>query len=65
MSGQVPTAGGQAAAAPPASASSGVAGKDFKETRLQIRLSTGGQPLVTTLNSDARMCSSVSKLVIG
>lgn len=32
-----------------------VAGKDFKETRLQIRMSTGGQPYTTTLSSDARM----------
>ncbi|KAH9479318.1 UBX domain-containing protein 1 [Psilocybe cubensis] len=30
-----------------------VAGKDFKETRLQIRMSTGGQPYTTTLSSDA------------
>ncbi|EEB89658.1 hypothetical protein MPER_12222 [Moniliophthora perniciosa FA553] len=41
------------AANPAASASSGVAGKDFKETRLQIRMSTGGQPYTTTLPSDA------------
>ncbi|KAK6978132.1 ubiquitin-related domain-containing protein [Favolaschia claudopus] len=45
------------AAAPAASTSSGpvsgVAGKDFKETRLQIRMSTGGQPYTTTLPSDA------------
>ncbi|KAJ6474682.1 ubiquitin-related domain-containing protein [Mycena vitilis] len=45
------------AAAPVASSSaaptSGVAGKDFKETRLQIRMSTGGQPYTTTLSSDA------------
>ncbi|KAF8902365.1 ubiquitin-related domain-containing protein [Gymnopilus junonius] len=37
-----------AAAAAPA-----IAGKDFKETRLQIRLSTGGQPYTTTLPSEA------------
>jgi len=36
-------------------AGSGVAGKDFKETRLQIRMATGGQPYTTTLSSDARM----------
>jgi hypothetical protein len=40
---------------------SGVAGKDFKETRLQIRMATGGQPYTTTLSSDARMW--FSKLV--
>ncbi|KAK7062536.1 hypothetical protein VNI00_000024 [Paramarasmius palmivorus] len=39
-----------------ASASSGVAGRDFKDTRLQIRMSTGGQPYTTTLPSDAREC---------
>jgi UBX domain-containing protein 1/4 len=39
------------AAAAPAPAS--VAGRDFKETRLQIRLASGGQPLTTTLPSDA------------
>ncbi|KAJ3993082.1 ubiquitin-related domain-containing protein [Lentinula boryana] len=32
---------------------SGVAGKDFKETRLQIRMSTGGQPYTTSLPSDS------------
>ncbi|KAF7289462.1 hypothetical protein HMN09_01340200 [Mycena chlorophos] len=45
-----------APAAKPAASTSGgapVAGKDFKETRLQIRLSTGGQPYTTTLSSDA------------
>ncbi|KAF8956939.1 ubiquitin-related domain-containing protein [Flammula alnicola] len=36
-----------------AAAAPGVAGKDFKETRLQIRMSTGGQPYMTTLSSDA------------
>jgi hypothetical protein len=35
------------------STSSGVAGKDFKETRLQIRVASGGQPYTTTLSSDA------------
>lgn len=45
-------------AAPAASgASSGgaVAGKDFKDTRLQIRLASGGTPYVTTLPSDSSM----------
>ncbi|KAJ7623630.1 ubiquitin-related domain-containing protein [Roridomyces roridus] len=41
------------AAAASSSAPSGVAGKDFKETRLQIRMSTGGQPYTTTLSSEA------------
>ncbi|KAG6816278.1 hypothetical protein H0H87_007315 [Tephrocybe sp. NHM501043] len=35
-------------------ASSGVAGKDYSETRLQIRMASGGQPYTTTLSSDAR-----------
>ncbi|KAI9062737.1 hypothetical protein FKP32DRAFT_1677243 [Trametes sanguinea] len=36
-----------AAAAPPTSS------KDYPETRLQIRLASGGQPYITTLSSDA------------
>ena len=40
-------------AAPPKPA---VAGKDFPETRLQIRMASGGQPYVTTLSSDASEC---------
>jgi hypothetical protein len=35
-----------------------VAGKDFPETRLQIRMASGGQPYVTTLSSDASECPS-------
>jgi hypothetical protein len=30
-----------------------VPGKEFKETRLQIRMASGGQPYTTTLSSDA------------
>jgi hypothetical protein len=41
------------AGAVPATTSVAVAGRDFKETRLQIRLASGGQPLTTTLSSDA------------
>ncbi|KAJ3514153.1 hypothetical protein NLJ89_g2536 [Agrocybe chaxingu] len=40
---------------PAAVAASAVAGKDFKETRLQIRLSTGGQPYTTTLPSESSL----------
>lgn len=37
-----------------ASSSGGaVAGKDFKDTRLQLRLASGGTPYVTTLPSDS------------
>jgi len=52
----LPEASGSANPSHPAAATastSGTAGKDFKETRLQIRLSTGGQPYTTTLSSDA------------
>lgn len=38
-----------------ASSSSGVAGKDFKDTRLQIRLTSGGTPYTTTLPSDSTL----------
>ncbi|KAI0766042.1 ubiquitin-related domain-containing protein [Irpex lacteus] len=50
---------GAAAPAPAAATSSapaaaaGVAGKDYPQTRLQIRLASGGQPYTTTLSSDA------------
>lgn len=37
-----------------ATAAAGTAGRDFKDTRLQIRMSTGGLPYTTTLSSDAR-----------
>ncbi|KAJ9097490.1 hypothetical protein QFC19_006762 [Naganishia cerealis] len=56
--GGVPVAGTGAAkavaAAAAASGSSGVKGAEYKETRLQVRLSTGGAPLVKAFNSDAR-----------
>ncbi|KAG1747966.1 ubiquitin-related domain-containing protein [Suillus paluster] len=38
-----------------ASSSSGTTGKDFKDTRLQIRMATGGAPYTTTLPSDATL----------
>jgi hypothetical protein len=41
------------APAAPAAPVGGVAGKDFKETRLQIRMASGGQPYTTSLPSDA------------
>jgi hypothetical protein len=43
------------AASASAGSSTGVAGKDFKETRLQIRMASGGQPCTTTLSSDATL----------
>ncbi|EGN97022.1 hypothetical protein SERLA73DRAFT_185304 [Serpula lacrymans var. lacrymans S7.3] len=50
-----PASTSAANARPAASASSGVAGRDYKETRLQIRLAGGGQPYTTTLSSDATL----------
>ncbi|KAI0272962.1 ubiquitin-related domain-containing protein [Russula aff. rugulosa BPL654] len=50
-----------AAAAP---AVSSIAGRDFKETRLQIRLASGGQPLTTTLPSDSTL-REVAEFVAG
>jgi hypothetical protein len=41
------------ASSKPVPSTTGVAGKDYQETRLQIRMSTGGQPYTTTLRSDA------------
>ena len=52
--GQPLPATSSAVPATPAVASISVASKDFKETRLQIRMATGGQPYTTTLPSDAR-----------
>jgi len=46
--------GPSAAPAPATSTASSVPGKEFKETRLQIRMSTGGTPYTTSLSSDAR-----------
>ncbi|KAG6885340.1 hypothetical protein C0993_002969 [Termitomyces sp. T159_Od127] len=55
----LPVPGESSAPTPPtvcqAPTSSGVAGKDYSETRLQIRMSTGGQPYTTTLSSDASL----------
>ncbi|KAG6879933.1 hypothetical protein C0992_009289 [Termitomyces sp. T32_za158] len=57
----LPIPGESSASTPPtvapsqAPTSSGVAGKDYSETRLQIRMSTGGQPYTTTLSSDASL----------
>ncbi|KAI0690973.1 ubiquitin-related domain-containing protein [Cytidiella melzeri] len=54
-----PDGGGAArapvAAAPVPSTASGVSGKDYAQTRLQIRMARGGQPYTTTLSSDATL----------
>ena len=42
-----------------------VAGKDFPETRLQIRMASGGQSYVTTLSSDASECIPRPDLCLG
>ncbi|KAJ9115989.1 hypothetical protein QFC22_005132 [Naganishia vaughanmartiniae] len=52
--GAVAMAGTGAARAAAAASGAGVKGTEYKETRLQVRLSTGGQPLVKAFNSDAR-----------
>jgi hypothetical protein len=54
----LPESSSSTAPARAAAPAAGVAGKDFKETRLQIRMSTGGQPYTTTLSSDARKCDA-------
>ncbi|OCH87525.1 hypothetical protein OBBRIDRAFT_796127 [Obba rivulosa] len=46
---------GSSAPAPAAAAAPKPAGKDYPETRLQIRLASGGQPYTTTLPSEATL----------
>ena len=65
------TAAGTSAPAPAvaaaAPATSSIPGREFKETRLQIRLASGGQPLTTTLPSDSScvpLFFSVEKLAL-
>ncbi len=48
---EAPTGTSAAPSGAPATVS--VPGREFKDTRLQIRLASGGQPLTTTLPSDA------------
>ncbi|KAH8104084.1 ubiquitin-related domain-containing protein [Cristinia sonorae] len=51
-----PTAASAApSAAASSSISSGVAGRDYPQTRLQIRMASGGPPYTTTLSSDATL----------
>jgi len=53
-----PASSTSATPATTAASSSGggaVAGKDFRDTRLQIRLASGGTPYVTTLSSDSTL----------
>ncbi|KAF7985786.1 hypothetical protein HWV62_413 [Athelia sp. TMB] len=51
----VPSSSSAAPAAAAAKPAAGVAGKDFKETRLQIRMASGGPPYTTTLPSDSTL----------
>ncbi|KAH8991725.1 ubiquitin-related domain-containing protein [Lactarius akahatsu] len=55
-------AGSSAPSAAPAPTS--VPGREFKDTRLQIRLASGGQPLTTTLPSDSTL-REVAEFVAG
>lgn len=48
------SASGPSAAAAARAPAQGVKGSEYKETRLQVRLSTGGAPLVKAFPSDAR-----------
>ncbi|KAF8270651.1 ubiquitin-related domain-containing protein [Lactarius quietus] len=57
-------AGTSAPPAAPATVTASVPGREFKETRLQIRLATGGQPLTTTLPSDSTL-REVAEFVAG
>ncbi|KAH8111711.1 ubiquitin-related domain-containing protein [Phellopilus nigrolimitatus] len=41
--------------APGSSTATGVAGRDYKDTRLQIRLASGGKPYVTSLPSESTL----------
>jgi hypothetical protein len=47
----------------PVGPASGVAGKDFKETRLQIRMASGGAPYTITMSSDASTYTRLSRCV--
>ncbi|KAH9034592.1 ubiquitin-related domain-containing protein [Lactarius pseudohatsudake] len=58
----VDAAGSSAPSAAPATTS--VPGREFKDTRLQIRLASGGQPLTTTLPSDSTL-REVAEFVAG
>jgi len=57
-------AGTSAPPAAPATVTASVPGREFKETRLQIRLASGGQPLTTTLPSDSTL-RDVAEFVAG
>ncbi|KAH9951108.1 ubiquitin-related domain-containing protein [Amylocystis lapponica] len=50
-----PVPGSSVPVAAPAPTAPRTSGKDYPETRLQIRLASGGQPYTTTLSSDATL----------
>jgi len=58
------TAPAPAVAAITAPATTSLPGREFKDTRLQIRLASGGQPLTTTLPSDSTL-RHVAEFVAG
>jgi hypothetical protein len=62
--GAPPPAGTSAPSAAPVTVTASVPGREFKETRLQIRLASGGQPLTTTLPSDSTL-REVAEFVAG
>ncbi|KAG8901458.1 hypothetical protein FRC01_009842 [Tulasnella sp. 417] len=53
-----------AASSQPAASAPAVKGSEYKDTRLQIRLSAGGAPLITTLPSDSPL-RAVAEFVAG
>ena len=59
QAGPSPPAAGAASAAPK------VAGRDYPETRLQIRMASGGSPYTTTLPSDSSACIPAPVLARG
>ncbi|KAI0291026.1 ubiquitin-related domain-containing protein [Multifurca ochricompacta] len=59
-----PVVAGTSAPSAAAPATTSIPGREFKETRLQIRLASGGQPLTTTLPSDAPL-REVAEFVAG
>ena len=57
-------AGSSQATASAASAAPKTAGKDYPETRLQIRMANGGQPFTTTLPSDSSACLGLELTIL-
>ncbi len=62
-----PDASAQASTSAPAAAPAAPKGpgKDYPETRLQIRMASGGQPYTTTLPSDSSACRARPSSEVG